>query len=120
MITVFLLGMQTTHAGLFSSSPSHKEEGQQEILNRLELDVREALEKRKNYNPKERQKQQPALQVLLARSEELLKKLQEDKADYEKRRKEDQRARTLKRIKEVKLQIDLIKQHRMNTGEVYG
>ena len=84
MITLFLFSMQLAHSGIFSSSPSHKEQSRQEILNKLKVDVGEALAKRRTFELTYRQKnhqyeqQNPVLDALSKRAENLLSELQKD------------------------------------------
>jgi hypothetical protein len=49
MITLFLLSMPVAHSGFFPSSPSHKEERRQGILDKLKGDINEALETRRGF-----------------------------------------------------------------------
>lgn len=88
MITLFLLSMPIARSGFFSSSPSHKEQGRQGIIDKLKDDINEALEKRRGFDQTYRKKnpqyeqQKPVLQALLNRAEKLLEELREDSGDY--------------------------------------
>ncbi len=125
MITLFL-NMQIVHAGIshhFSEEKRAaytKEQKQQETLEKLKEDVQKEFKKRRNFNPQERQKQLPILQTLTNRSEKLLEELQADAKHYDQEKWNKLYDNTKQRIREVKLQIELVKHQRMDTGERYG